>query len=113
MQAQFMSLMNFANGISKIKEEIFENRFLHVSELNRMGADISILKNVAIIFGKKNLKGAEVMATDLRASVSLVLAGLASKGKTVINRVYHLERGYENLFEKLKNCGAEIKKINA
>ena len=112
MQAQFMSLMNFANGISRIKEEIFENRFLHVSELNRMGADISILKNVAIIKGKKNLKGAEVMATDLRASVSLVLAGLASKGKTVINRVYHLERGYENLVEKLKNCGAEIKKIN-
>lgn len=112
MQAQFMSLMNFANGTSKIKEEIFENRFLHVSELNRMGADISIMKNVATIKGIDNLRAAEVMATDLRASVSLVLAGLATKGKTVINRIYHLERGYEDLVYKLKNCGAKIKKIN-
>ena len=112
MQAQFMSLMNFANGTSKIKEEIFENRFLHVSELNRMGADISIMKNVATIKGVEKLRAAEVMATDLRASVSLVLAGIATKGKTVINRIYHLERGYEDLVYKLKNCGAKIKKIN-
>ena len=94
-------------------EEIFENRFLHVSELNRMGANIKIENNNAKIIGTNVLSGAEVMATDLRASVCLVLAGLVARGETIINRVYHLERGYENLVKKLKKCGAKIKIINA
>jgi UDP-N-acetylglucosamine 1-carboxyvinyltransferase len=113
MQAQLMSLLCFANGKSKLKEKIFENRFLHVLELQRMGANIQIKNRSAIVTGVKNLSGAEVMATDLRASVCLVLAGLASKGRTIINRIYHLERGYENLVGKLKKCGAKIKLINA
>tara|TARA_Y100000310_G_scaffold98426_1_gene96258 strand:- start:90 stop:1349 length:1260 start_codon:yes stop_codon:yes gene_type:complete len=111
LQAQIMVLMCGANGISKITENIFENRFMHIPELNRMGAKIKIKGNQAIIQGKKKLNAAELMATDLRASVSLVLAALASKSKTTINRVYHLDRGYENIEKKLSNCGAQIKRI--
>ena len=113
MQAQLMSLLVLTKGTSEIKEDIFENRFLHVLELQRMGANIKIKNNIAKIVGINKLSGAEVMATDLRASVCLVLAGLVAKGKTIINRVYHLERGYENLVKKLKKCGAKIKIINA
>ena len=108
MQAQLMSLLCLGNGKSIIKEDIFENRFLHVSELKRMGANIKIKNKSAYIQGIKNFTGAEVMATDLRASVSLVLAGLAAKGTTIVNRIYHLERGYEDLVKKLKKCGALI-----
>ena len=108
MQAQLMSLLCLGNGKSIIKEDIFENRFLHVSELKRMGANIKIKNKSAYIQGIKNFTGAEVMATDLRASVSLVLAGLAAKGITIVNRIYHLERGYEDLVKKLKKCGASI-----
>ena len=111
LQAQIMVLMCRANGISKITENIFENRFMHIPELNRMGAKIKIKGNQAIIQGKKKLNAAELMATDLRASVSLVLAALSSKSKTTINRVYHLDRGYENIEKKLSNCGAQIKRI--
>ena len=113
MQAQLMSLLILTKGTSEIKEDIFENRFLHVLELQRMGANIQISNNVAKITGIDKLSGAEVMATDLRASVCLVLAGLVARGKTVINRVYHLERGYEDLVKKLKKCGAKIKFLNA
>jgi UDP-N-acetylglucosamine 1-carboxyvinyltransferase len=109
MQAQFMSLMAIAEGTSVIEENIFENRFMHVMELVRMGADIESHGNIAVVKGVKKLTGAEVMATDLRASVSLVLAGLVAEGETTINRLYHLERGYERLAEKLINCGADIK----
>ena len=108
LQAQIMVLMTRANGFSKIKENIFENRFMHVPELNRMGAKIKVFGNLSKISGIKNLNGAEVMATDLRASVSLVLAGLIAKNRTIINRVYHLDRGYENLENKLRKCGANI-----
>ena len=111
LQAQIMVLMCGANGVSKIIENIFENRFMHIPELNRMGAKIKINGNLAIIQGKRKLNGAELMATDLRASVSLVLAALSSKSKTTINRVYHLDRGYENIEKKLSNCGAQIKRI--
>ena len=111
LQAQLMVLMTRAKGTSKIKENIFENRFMHVPELRRMGADITIKNKVAIIKGPSKLTGAEVMATDLRASVSLVLAGLAAQNKTIINRIYHLDRGYECLEKKLKNCKASIKRI--
>jgi len=111
LQAQIMVLMCGANGVSKIIENIFENRFMHISELNRMGAKIKINGNLAIIQGNRKLNGAELMATDLRASVSLVLAALSSKSKTTINRVYHLDRGYENIEKKLANCGAQIKRI--
>ena len=113
MQAQLMSLLVMTKGNSEIKEDIFENRFLHVLELQRMGAKIEIKNNKAKIIGVRNLSGAQVMATDLRASVCLVLAGLVATGKTVINRIYHLERGYEDLVKKLKKCGAKIKIINA
>jgi UDP-N-acetylglucosamine 1-carboxyvinyltransferase len=109
MQAQFMALMTIANGTSIVKENIFENRFMHILELVRMGAKIDHEGNVATITGTADLSGAEVMATDLRASVSLVLAALVSKGDTVINRLYHLERGYERLAEKLSSCGADVK----
>ena len=108
MQAQFMALNSIQMVKSLIKEDIFENRFLHVSELKRMGADIKIKNKSAHIQGIKNFTGAEVMATDLRASVSLVLAGLAAKGTTIVNRIYHLERGYGDLVKKLKKCGASI-----
>ena len=106
-----MVLMTKAEGVSIIKENIFENRFMHISELRRMGAHIKIRGNKAIIFGKKNLNGAELMATDLRASVSLVLAGLVASGKTIINRIYHLDRGYEKIETKLLKCGAQIRRL--
>ena len=112
MQAQFMALATQIKGLSVINEEIFENRFLHVSELMRMGADIKIKKQKATIKGIKNLNGAEVMATDLRASVSLVLAALSAKGITTINRIYHLDRGYSKLEKKLNLCGANIRRVN-
>ena len=111
LQAQLMVLMTQANGVSKISENIFENRFMHVPELKRMGAKIKIKNKTAFIEGPSKLTGAEVMATDLRASVSLVLAGLIAENRTVINRIYHLDRGYEFLETKLKNCNAEIKRI--
>ena len=111
LQAQLMVLMTRAQGMSKIKESIFENRFMHVPELKRMGANIEIKNQTAIIKGPSKLTGAEVMATDLRASVSLVLAGLVADNRTIINRIYHLDRGYEFLEKKLKNCKARIKRI--
>ena len=111
MQAQAMTLMTVAEGASMITETIFENRFMHVPELCRMGADINVHGASAIVRGVKGLSGAQVMATDLRASVSLVLAGLAAEGETVINRVYHLDRGYERLEEKLTACGADIRRV--
>ena len=111
MQAQFMALMCMAEGTSVIRETIFENRFMHVAELKRMGADITIEGSTATVKGVKRLKGAPVMATDLRASASLVLAGLAAEGDTVIDRIYHLDRGYEGLDKKLKNIGAKIERI--
>ena len=111
LQAQIMVLMSKAEGKSKVKESIFENRFMHVPELKRMGAKINTKNNTAIIIGPTNLSGAEVMATDLRASVSLVLAALVASKKTTINRVYHLDRGYENLEKKLKKCKANINRI--
>ena len=111
LQAQIMVLMTKSEGISNIKEGIFENRFMHVSELRRMGAQIETNGNKAKIFGNKNLTGAELMATDLRASVCLVLAGLVSTNKTIVNRIYHLDRGYEKIEYKLLNCGAQIKRI--
>ena len=111
LQAQLMVLMTQANGLSKIKENIFENRFMHVPELKRMGAKIEIKNKTAYVYGPTKLTGAEVMATDLRASVSLVLAGLIADNRTVINRIYHLERGYEYLEKKLKNCKAKVKRI--
>ncbi len=110
MQAQIMALLSTARGTSAISEAIFENRFMHVPELCRMGADITIRGTTAIINGIPRLKGAPVMATDLRASVSLVLAGLAAEGQTVVNRVYHLDRGYECLVEKLFALGADIRR---
>jgi len=111
MQAQFMVLMSLARGLSVISETIFENRFIHVSELQRMGADIRIQGDSAIIQGVESLSGAPVMATDLRASASLILAGLAAEGVTEISRVYHLDRGYEGLDKKLAKLGANIKRV--
>ena len=111
LQAQMMAVMCVASGASMITETIFENRFMHVPELIRMGANISVQGGTAMVRGVEQLRGAPVMATDLRASVSLVLAGLAAEGETIINRVYHLDRGYERLEEKLSACGAEIERI--
>ena len=111
MQAQWMALMTTAKGAAMITESIFENRFMHVPELSRFGADINVHGSSAIIRGRKQLSGAPVMATDLRASVSLVLAGLAAAGETIVNRVYHLDRGYESLEEKLASCGARIERL--
>ena len=111
LQAQLMVLMTRASGKSVIKENIFENRFMHVPELKRMGANIITKNKIATIFGPSKLTGAEVMATDLRASVSLVLAGLVADNRTIINRIYHLDRGYESLEKKLKNCKARVKRI--
>jgi len=109
MQAQFMALMTVADSTSTIEETIFENRFMHVMELQRMGANVESHGSIAVVKGVKKMTGAEVMATDLRASVCLVLAALVAEGETVINRLYHLERGYERLAEKLIACGADIK----
>ncbi len=108
LQAQMMALMCLAKGNSKISEKIFENRFLHVAELNRLGANIKVIKDTAFIQGNVRFKGAQVMASDLRASVSLVLAAICAEGKTVINRVYHLDRGYEKIEKTLGNCGPKI-----
>ncbi len=112
LQAQIMVLLCKADKKSLIIENIFENRFMHVAELNRMGAKISTNGNKAIIEGNTKFMGAELMATDLRASVSLILAALTAKGKSVINRIYHLDRGYENIEKKLKNVGAKIRRVN-
>jgi UDP-N-acetylglucosamine 1-carboxyvinyltransferase len=111
MQAQFMVLMSLGRGLSVISETIFENRFIHVSELMRMGADIRIVGNSAIIQGVENLSGAPVMASDLRASASLILAGVGAEGMTEVSRVYHLDRGYEGLDKKLANLGADVKRV--
>ena len=111
MQAQYMALMAVAEGASMVTETIFENRFMHVSELNRMGARINVHGTSAIVRGVPGLSGAPVMATDLRASLSLILAGLAAKGETIVSRVYHLDRGYEAVERKLAACGADIERI--
>ncbi|MEL7544688.1 MAG: UDP-N-acetylglucosamine 1-carboxyvinyltransferase, partial [Pseudomonadota bacterium] len=113
LQAQLMALMTTASGTSVIRETIFENRFMHVQELARLGADISLDGDTATIKGRPGLKGAQVMATDLRASVSLAIGGLIADGETMISRVYHLDRGFERIEEKLGNCGAEIERIAA
>ena len=112
LQAQMMALMTTAEGASMITESIFENRFMHVPELMRMGANINVHGASALVRGQAGLTGAPVMATDLRASVSLVLAGLVAEGETLVNRVYHLDRGYELLEEKLSSCGADIERIS-
>jgi UDP-N-acetylglucosamine 1-carboxyvinyltransferase len=111
LQAQFMALMTLATGESVIKETIFENRFMHVPELSRLGADIRVTGSEARVYGVAELRGAQVMATDLRASACLVIAGLAARGETTVNRVYHLDRGFENLEGKLSACGAKIRRI--
>ena len=111
MQAQFMAMLSVAEGASMVTETIFENRFMHVSELNRMGARINVHGTSAIVRGVPSLSGAPVMASDLRASLSLILAGLAAKGETVVNRVYHLDRGYEAVERKLAACGADIERV--
>lgn len=113
LQAQFMGLMTMASGQSKITETIFENRFMHVQELARLGARIQLSGQTAIVDGVSRLKGAPVMATDLRASVSLVIAGLAAEGETTVSRVYHLDRGFERLEEKLGNCGAVVERLSS
>ncbi len=113
LQAQLMALMALAGGRSRIRETIFENRFMHVQELVRLGADIALEGDTAYVTGVEGLHGAQVMATDLRASVSLVIAGLAAEGETVINRVYHLDRGFERIEEKLSACGARIERLAA
>lgn len=112
MQAQFMALNSVAEGVAKVTETIFENRFMHVQELQRLGADVSIDGNTALVKGVEYLDGAIVMATDLRASASLVLAGLVARGETVIERIYHLDRGYEFLEEKLTKLGAKVRRSN-
>ncbi len=112
LQAQFMALMTMSQGTSTIRETIFENRYMHVAELARFGADIRVDGQVATVTGVSQLKGAQVMATDLRASVSLVIAGLAAKGETTVNRIYHLDRGFERLEEKLSRCGADIERVS-
>jgi UDP-N-acetylglucosamine 1-carboxyvinyltransferase len=111
LQAQFMALMTVAEGESVVRETIFENRFMHVPELARLGADIAVSGGEARVRGVECLQGAPVMATDLRASVSLVIAALAAKGETVVNRVYHLDRGFERLEEKLSACGAQVRRV--
>lgn len=113
MQAQFMALNIVADGVAKVTETIFENRFMHVQEMQRLGADISVDGNTALVKGVEFLGGATVMATDLRASASLVLAGLVARGETVIERIYHLDRGYENLEQKLNALGADVKRVSA
>jgi UDP-N-acetylglucosamine 1-carboxyvinyltransferase len=113
LQAQFMTMLTQCEGAGMVTETIFENRFMHVPELGRMGANITVQGNSAIVRGVRKLKGADVMATDLRASVALVLAGLMAEGTTTVHRIYHLDRGYENLVEKLGACGAQIERIKA
>jgi UDP-N-acetylglucosamine 1-carboxyvinyltransferase len=111
MQAQYMALMTQAEGRAVIKETIFENRFMHASEMQRMGASIQIEGNTAIVEGPTRLAGARVQASDLRASACLVLAGLAAEGETVIDRVYHIDRGYEKIEDKLRSVGARIERL--
>jgi UDP-N-acetylglucosamine 1-carboxyvinyltransferase len=113
LQAQLIALMCMANGTSQVRETIFENRFMHVQELARLGAKIELKGDTALITGVNSLRGAQVMATDLRASVSLVIAGLAAQGETVIGRVYHLDRGFERIEEKLGQCGAHIERLSS
>ncbi|HEU4855341.1 MAG TPA: UDP-N-acetylglucosamine 1-carboxyvinyltransferase, partial [Nitrosospira sp.] len=112
MQAQFMVLNSVATGTAIITETIFENRFMHVQELKRMNADIKVEGNTAVVSGVARLDGAKVMATDLRASASLVLAGLIAKGETIIDRIYHLDRGYEHIEDKLSRLGARIRRTS-
>jgi len=111
MQAQFMALNCISNGSSMVTETIFENRFMHVNELLRLGANIHIDGKVAVIEGVSQLSGATVMATDLRASASLVIAGLVAEGETVVDRIYHLDRGYDQMEAKLRGIGADIERI--
>jgi UDP-N-acetylglucosamine 1-carboxyvinyltransferase len=111
MQAQFMALNSIAAGVGQITETIFENRFMHVLELQRLGADISIDGNIATVQGVSKLAGAPVMATDLRASASLVVAALAAEGETTVDRIYHLDRGYEKMEDKLAALGARVKRV--
>jgi UDP-N-acetylglucosamine 1-carboxyvinyltransferase len=111
MQAQFTALNAVADGVGTITESVFENRFMHVQEIQRMGADIRVEGNTAIIKGVDKLVGAPVMATDLRASASLVLAGLVAEGDTIVDRIYHIDRGYERIEEKLLQLGAKIRRV--
>jgi UDP-N-acetylglucosamine 1-carboxyvinyltransferase len=113
LQAQLIALMCMANGTSTVRETIFENRFMHVQELARLGARIELKGDTALVTGVNGLLGAQVMATDLRASVSLIIAGLAAQGETVIGRVYHLDRGFERIEDKLRQCGAHIERLSA
>jgi UDP-N-acetylglucosamine 1-carboxyvinyltransferase len=113
LQAQMMVLMSVADGVSVITETIFENRFMHAQELDRMGAQIQLEGNRAVVRGARELSGAPVMATDLRASVSLILAGLVASGSTEVSRVYHLDRGYDHIEEKLSNLGAQVERVKA
>ena len=112
MQAQFMAMLCMADGASVLTETIFENRYMHVPELARMGADIQVTGRSAVVRGVRQMNGAPVMATDLRASMSLIIAGLAAKGETQVQRVYHLDRGYERLEEKLSAVGADIERVS-
>ncbi len=112
MQAQFMALNSVARGTARVTETVFENRFMHVQELKRLGADIEVEGNTAVVKGVARLAGASVMATDLRASASLVLGGLIARGKTTVDRVYHLDRGYERIEEKLSRLGARIRRTS-
>jgi UDP-N-acetylglucosamine 1-carboxyvinyltransferase len=112
MQAQWTSLMAIAKGASTITDTIYLDRFNHIPELIRLGADIEVIRNSAVVKGVRKLKGAKVMSTDLRASASLVLAGLAAEGVTEVLRIYHLDRGYQRIEEKLRQLGAEIKRVN-
>jgi UDP-N-acetylglucosamine 1-carboxyvinyltransferase len=112
MQAQFMALNTIAQGTAVIRETIFENRFMHAVELQRLGADIRIDGNTAVVQGVARLKGATVMATDLRASAGLVIAGLVAEGETMVDRIYHLDRGYERLEEKLAALGARVRRVH-
>ena len=111
LQAQFMALMTIASGASVIRETVFESRFMHVPELGRLGANISLQGSTALVRGVETLRAAEVMATDLRASVGLVLAALVAEGETTVHRIYHLDRGYEALDRKLVQCGADIRRV--
>jgi UDP-N-acetylglucosamine 1-carboxyvinyltransferase len=112
MQAQFMALNSVADGAAVIRETIFENRFMHAVELQRLGADIRIDGNTAVVQGVTRLEGANVMATDLRASAGLVIAGLVAQGRTTVDRIYHLDRGYEKLEEKLAALGACVRRVS-
>jgi UDP-N-acetylglucosamine 1-carboxyvinyltransferase len=112
MQAQFCALNSIAKGVATISENVFENRFMHIPELQRMGADIALEGHIAICRGVSRLTGAPVMATDLRASAGLVLAGLVAEGETLIDRIYHLDRGYDNIEEKLSALGASIRRVH-